>query len=310
MEHNTVRFVDNFSAGTRGASSVEYFVEQGYAVLFVYRNNSIRPYIRHFSGATFLDCLQVSADNPDTISVKPEVVPKLRPILDRYARVKRDSLLLSVEFTTLAEYLWLLRTVCESLQDEGNRVLLYLAAAVADFYIPADQMVSTCVESAIHLAEYLWLLRTVCESLQDGGNRVLLYLAAAVADFYIPADQMPEHKMQSGDGPPVISLQLVPKMLSPLTSVWSPRAFVVSFKLETDPNILVKKARAALDKYHHKLVIGNLLHTRKHQVILVSAEAEVPITLSEEDKASGVEIEKYLVQEVTRRHEAFRSDGK
>ncbi|XP_026681563.1 phosphopantothenate--cysteine ligase [Diaphorina citri] len=116
--------------------------------------------------------------------------------------------------------------------------------------------------------------------------------------------------MQSGDGPPVISLQLVPKMLSPLTSVWSPRAFVVSFKLETDPNILVKKARAALDKYHHKLVIGNLLHTRKHQVILVSAEAEVPITLSEEDKASGVEIEKYLVQEVTRRHEAFRSDGK
>ncbi|XP_026681560.1 phosphopantothenate--cysteine ligase isoform X2 [Diaphorina citri] len=260
MEHNTVRFVDNFSAGTRGASSVEYFVEQGYAVLFVYRNNSIRPYIRHFSGATFLDCLQVSADNPDTISVKPEVVPKLRPILDRYARVKRDSLLLSVEFTTLAEYLWLLRTVCESLQDEGNRVLLYLAAAVADFYIPADQM--------------------------------------------------PEHKMQSGDGPPVISLQLVPKMLSPLTSVWSPRAFVVSFKLETDPNILVKKARAALDKYHHKLVIGNLLHTRKHQVILVSAEAEVPITLSEEDKASGVEIEKYLVQEVTRRHEAFRSDGK
>uniref|UniRef100_A0A8D8SF19 Uncharacterized protein C4B3.18 n=1 Tax=Cacopsylla melanoneura TaxID=428564 RepID=A0A8D8SF19_9HEMI len=43
MEHNTVRFVDNFSAGTRGSASVEHFLEQGYAVLFVYRSNSIRP---------------------------------------------------------------------------------------------------------------------------------------------------------------------------------------------------------------------------------------------------------------------------
>lgn len=59
--------------------------------------------------------------------------------------------------------------------------------------------------------------------------------------------------MQSGDGPPVISLQLVPKMLSPLTSVWSPQAFVVSFKLETDASILVKKSKAALNKYHHKV---------------------------------------------------------
>lgn len=37
MEHNTVRFVDNFSAGTRGSASTEYFLEAGYAVIFLYR---------------------------------------------------------------------------------------------------------------------------------------------------------------------------------------------------------------------------------------------------------------------------------
>ncbi|KAL1453177.1 hypothetical protein WDU94_007343 [Cyamophila willieti] len=115
--------------------------------------------------------------------------------------------------------------------------------------------------------------------------------------------------MQSGDGPPTISLQLVPKMLSPLTSVWSPKAFVVSFKLETDPKILVKKAKAALDKYHHKLVIGNLLHSRKFEVVLVSPDSEETIKLNEKDKVAGVEIEKYLVAEVVRRHQMFQSQN-
>ena len=35
LEKNMVRFLDNFSAGTRGAASAEYFLQQGYAVLSV-----------------------------------------------------------------------------------------------------------------------------------------------------------------------------------------------------------------------------------------------------------------------------------
>lgn len=37
LEHNTVRYVDNFSAGTRGSVSAEYFLEHGYAVIFMHR---------------------------------------------------------------------------------------------------------------------------------------------------------------------------------------------------------------------------------------------------------------------------------
>lgn len=45
----------------------------------------------------------------------------------------------------------------------------------------------------------------------------------------------------------------------------------------------------------------------KYQVILVSpdSEGEDPIELSERDREMGVEIEKYLVQEVVRRHQLF-----
>lgn len=59
--------------------------------------------------------------------------------------------------------------------------------------------------------------------------------------------------MQSGQGAPVISLQLVPKMLAPLASLWVPHAFVVSFKLETDESLLITKSRDSLNKYKHKV---------------------------------------------------------
>lgn len=63
----------------------------------------------------------------------------------------------------------------------------------------------------------------------------------------------PTHKIQSGAGAPTIQLQLVPKLLAPLVNLWVPHAFVVSFKLETDENLLISKARDALNKYHHNV---------------------------------------------------------
>lgn len=63
--------------------------------------------------------------------------------------------------------------------------------------------------------------------------------------------------MQSNEGAPTISLQLVPKMLKPLVSSWVPQAFVVSFKLETDEALVIAKAREALKKYKHHIGMYN-----------------------------------------------------
>lgn len=61
----------------------------------------------------------------------------------------------------------------------------------------------------------------------------------------------------------------VPKVLRPLVQEWTPEGYIVSFKLETDDNLLIPKARAALARYGHQLVIGNELHKRKHEVVFV-----------------------------------------
>ncbi len=81
---------------------------------------------------------------------------------------------------------------------------------------------------------------------------------------------MSVHKIQSDQGNLTLELQQVPKLLGRVTSQWAPHAFVVSFKLETDTNMLQKKAEAALEKYRVHLVVANLLQTRKDVVYLVS----------------------------------------
>lgn len=65
LEHNTVRFVDNFSAGTRGSASTEYFLDHGYAVIFMHRLKSLEPFTRHFTGQQIFDMLDVGDNDCD-----------------------------------------------------------------------------------------------------------------------------------------------------------------------------------------------------------------------------------------------------
>ena len=72
-----------------------------------------------------------------------------------------------------------------------------------------------------------------------------------------------------------MNLDPVPKFLSTLVSAWAPcGSMIVSFKLETDPDLLVSKAQQSLHRYRHDLVIGNLLMTRKWEVVFISKEGE------------------------------------
>jgi phosphopantothenate-cysteine ligase len=72
----------------------------------------------------------------------------------------------------------------------------------------------------------------------------------------------------------IINLDAVPKFLKNLVDDWSPECMIVSYKLETDPSILIEKAKYALARYQHDLVIGNLLTTRKWEVVFISPGRE------------------------------------
>nr|SVE70498.1 EOG090X085T [Daphnia similis]SVE71122.1 EOG090X085T [Daphnia similis]SVE72381.1 EOG090X085T [Daphnia similis] len=257
LEKNTVRFIDNFSAGTRGSASAEYFLEAGYQVIFLHRSKSLEPYFRHLVGRNIFDMIEVL---PDSVTVGEAYQTELGKLAEKFQRQKYNLLMIS--FNTLSDY--------------------------------------------------LWLLRAIAQKMQILGPLALLYLAAAVSDFYIPTSQMPCHKIQSSGGPLSLSLQLVPKMLAPLVTLWAPNAFIISFKLETNETLLETKSKESLLKYHHHVVIGNLLHSRKVYVVLVdsnSTNAE-EIRLSNSDVESGIEIESKIIENVKTRHDNYYANHK
>lgn len=98
---------------------------------------------------------------------------------------------------------------------------------------------------------------------------------------------------------------MVPKILSPLVKDWAPKAFVISFKLETDATILLEKSRRALETYRHQAVVANVLDSRRGYVVVVTPESQAELVLTEEDEKNDVEIEDRIVDNLTGAHNSF-----
>ncbi|KAL8956523.1 MAG: hypothetical protein Q9193_005980, partial [Seirophora villosa] len=148
LENQTVRFIDNFSAGTRGATSAEYFLEAGYAVVFMHRQFSLLPYSRHYSHSTncFLDFV-TEAESGEVV-VNAEYQEKMRQVSRKYTAAKKSNTLLLLPFTTVTEYLWLLKEVAVLMRPLGRKALFYLASAVSDFFVPRDRMAEHKIQSS------------------------------------------------------------------------------------------------------------------------------------------------------------------
>ena len=253
LERQTVRFIDNFSAGTRGATSAEYFLESGYAVIFLHRQFSLLPYSRHYSHATdcFLDFLHEGPDG--NVVANEEYREKMLGVLRKYNSAKEKNLLLTLPFTTINDYLFVLRAIAQLMRPLGPNGLLYLAAAVSDFFVPPERMVEHKIQST-----------NATDAQAQKEQAIKDVEEEETFDNFDSSPKVPRSKRL------VVDLDPVPKFLKNLVDGWAPEGMIVSFKLETDPEILVHKAQYSLDRYQHHLVIGNLLSTRKWEVVFVA----------------------------------------
>eukprot|EP00931_Biecheleriopsis_adriatica_P039659 TRINITY_DN22668_c0_g1_i3.p1 TRINITY_DN22668_c0_g1~~TRINITY_DN22668_c0_g1_i3.p1 ORF type:complete len:319 (-),score=63.83 TRINITY_DN22668_c0_g1_i3:70-1026(-) len=210
LELNTVRFIDNFSTGTRGALCTEEFLKEGYAVIFLHRKGSNFPFATN-------------------------LVKQIHEALVSDIPPDAKERLLAVGFTTIFEYLFLLRECSESLQAAGADALIMLAAAVSDFYVPETEMATEKIQSRAH----------------DGLT---------------------------------IQLKNVPKLLGAVR-IWAPQAFIISFKLETNQNILLAKAAGSLQKYGVDVVCSNLLQTIRDLVTVIEPDPASTIQVSAQEIA-------------------------
>lgn len=163
--------------------------------------------------------------------------------------------------------------------------------------------------------DYLKLLEDIAILVRKHGRNVLFYLAAAVSDFYIPQAKMNEHKIQSSGGGLTVELDPVPKRLAVLRRTWAPDAYVVSFKLETDPQLVLPKAWGAIEKYGVHAVVANQLQTRRQLVRIVSQDESSGSMQVEEvhwattnTTSTGDSLEDRIVTALILRHSQYRGE--
>ena len=271
MEKNTVRYIDNFSTGTRAAACVEYFLENGYSVVHLTRTGCVQPFARHFChgiGKKALSCSQM------------EYLSKM-----------------------FGKGVETINT------DRNNNMTTEIQSNAAKAIDALKKYKDFSIKKKLHtvefksLGDYIHLLRMISMSLNIYKKNAIIFLAAAVSDFYIPASKMAEHKIQSADGGLHLDLEQVPKFLGEIKNSWAKNSYVTSFKLETDIRILTKKAHGAIDKYNVDLVIANELHTRYDKVILHDRNKQEIVVLKE----NHFEIEKDLVDNVVELHSKYCS---
>ncbi|GMM35372.1 phosphopantothenate--cysteine ligase [Saccharomycopsis crataegensis] len=294
LENNTVRFIDNFSAGTRGSLSAEYFLNNGYLVIFLHREFSLLPFLNHFGNINFLDLLQIENDG-QKLGLDKNKVSKLNSdhnllkVLKNYKYHTANRNYLSISFTTINEYLFTLRAISEDLknfyEEKNFRILIYLAAAVSDFFIPQSELPEHKIQSNLAILE----------------------------DPQYQQSQNPEAKQieisSSTNGKLKLNLDPVPKFLKTIVDRWYNNSFIISFKLETDDGLLIKKCKQALARYDHQLVIGNLLQSRKEKVVFVNKNIDQQgykedwFKLKENEILDGVQIESIFIPELIKLHD-------
>ena len=128
----------------------------------------------------------------------------------------------------------------------------------------------------------------------------MIFLAAAVSDYYIPTEEISEHKIQSSEENLIIKLFPVKKEINKIKSDWNPKTFLVSFKLETDEDLLISKAVKAIEKGKSDYVVANILQTRYDRVLIISNEEKIEIL-----KESKKYIEENLVSSLISLHNKY-----
>ncbi len=355
LEQNTIRYLDNFSTGQRGAISVEEFCKRGYAVIHLWRKGSTAPYSRVLS--KLLGCKQgnhaldfhalgllfegqgdsdtfekkvqkkqqnegVSQKNHDpwlTATKRSKNYPSnnltssstkyhndskystqsrmnltthvlhnnlLQRKLRERANVISNNLLFTIPFTTIEEYIALLKVTTEAMDQCQSLGLIYLAAAVSDFYIPEEEK---CVHK-IQSRDY-----GLKSSSEEKSSSATSPIANSIA-------------MNKSDNTLSLTLYPVPKVIHQIRKEWSPHAYCVSFKLETDETILRQKVSQAMKKYDVHMVIGNILQTRHDQVLLFAKHQDeygvdvTNVTKSHDGDGDDDELEDKIISHVVEKH--------
>ena len=84
---------------------------------------------------------------------------KLSKVIADYQKSKKEGTLLCLPFITIFQYLFYLKEISILLGVMGSRAMVYLAAAVADFYVSYASMVRAVLQFNNVMADIFFLMK-------------------------------------------------------------------------------------------------------------------------------------------------------
>ena len=106
------------------------------------------PFQQRFDSTSMFDMLdrQDGAAGPGLV-VTQAYQQQMMATFDAVHKIKSDNRLLYIPFVSVSDYIFLLRGCCQTLQEVKQRAIIYLAAAVSDYYTPYATMAVHKIQS-------------------------------------------------------------------------------------------------------------------------------------------------------------------
>lgn len=163
LEDSMVRFIDNFSTGTRGALSAQYFLQSPveYDIVFIHRKGSKLPFLHNVDVLRYANTY--SKEDGDGIQSTDSMILNHLQNWKKY----RNRIFL-IQYITIKDYLVTLRAISGIISSAGSKAFTYLAAAVSDFYVPPKSLPEHKIRSrtgdlVLRLSKTPKLLGTICQ---------------------------------------------------------------------------------------------------------------------------------------------------
>lgn len=278
----------------QGPACAEYLLQLGYAVIFVHREDSLRPFTRHFQkyiqNGAFMDMFRLQDNGLMLSGVDISQQLQFQKIAQLYTEC--STRVLNLSFTSVQQYLMLVRLTARAMEVAKDRGVVVLAATLMDFYVPVDppaaameaaDEASGSVEPAPSSTSSSFSSSSSSTS-KHSKTRHIKKLAKKIA------------KKKSDEFS--VNFVRVPNMIRKIRKDWCPKAFLITCKHQLDSGEDIEAAHADLEKWGVDVIAGN---HHSNEILLITEQEETIVTCPEDE-----DINDSFASAVADMHRSFR----
>ena len=257
-------FVDAAPQGQeqQGPACAEYLLQLGYAVIFVHREGSLRPFTRHFQkyiqNGAFMDMFRL--ENMGLVLSGVDIPQQLQFQKIAQLYTECSTRVLHLSFTSVQQYLMLTRLAAKAMEVVKDRGIVVLAATLLHFYVPMDPS-ATATEASEDTDGASTSSSVSSSSSKHSKMKHIKKFAKNVA----------KKKNEEFS----VNFVRVPNIIRSIRKDWCPKAFLVTCKHQLASGEAIEAAHGDLEKWGVDVIAG---YHHSREILLITEQEEAIVT--------------------------------